>query len=95
MIHIVMEVHVVSLRAKLFAIVGLVTLGLLVSNLPWERQSSGITQVLYQWGEEQEDISDRATQFAVSSAEGSLVGEHQVDGSNWSIPNIIRHWLGG
>lgn len=84
-----------SLRAKLFAIVGVVVLGLLVSNLPWERQSSGVTQLLYQWSDEQSQISDRATQFAVGGVEGTLVGEHEIDGSNWSIPNIIRHWLGG
>lgn len=86
---------VVTFRMKLISIAGLIVLALLVSNLPWERQSSGLTEVLYSWGEQQEENSDRFTQFAVSGVEGELVGEHSIDGSNWSIPNIIRHWLRG
>lgn len=83
------------MRQKILLILGIAALVLLVNELPWERQSSGLTEVLYSWGEQQEETSDKLTSAAVSGAEGTLVGEHQVDGSNWSIPNIIRHWIRG
>lgn len=84
-----------EVRAKALTIAGLIALSILVNNLPWERQSSGLTEVLYGWGEQQEENADTITNIAVSGAEGSFVGEHQVKGANWSIPNILRHWLGG
>ena len=84
-----------SLRAKIISIAVVVGLVLFVTYLPWERQSSGLTEVLYSWGEQQEQTSDRLTITAVSGVEGDLVGEHKVDGSNWSIPNILRNLFGG
>ena len=83
------------MRAKVLAIAGLIGLFLLVTKLPWERQSSGLTRILYNWGEQQEQTSDKFTTYVVEDVEGDLVGEHKVDGSNWSIPNILRHWFGG
>ena len=83
------------MRQNIFVIAGLLALALLVNNLPWERQSSGLTEVLHQWSDEQEVMSEQITSVAVSGAEGTLVGEHQINGANWSIPNILRHWLGG
>ena len=83
------------MRQKVLLIAGLLALALFVNNLPWERQSSGITNILYLWGEQQEETSDKITTSTVAGVEGELVGEHMVDGSNWSIPNIIRHWLRG
>lgn len=82
-------------RMKLLAIAGLLGLALLVQVLPWERQSSGITDILHLWSEQQEETSDKITSAAVQGAEGKWVGEHDIKGANWSIPNIIRHWLGG
>lgn len=83
------------MRAKIIAVVGVLILVMLVTQLPWERRSSGLTQILYSWSDQQRETSDELTEFAVSGAEGTLVGEHEVDGSNWSIPNILRHWFGG
>lgn len=83
------------MRTKIIAIAGVLVLAMLVTQLPWERKSSGLTQILYSWSDQQEETSDKLTEFAVSGAEGNLVGEHEVDGSNWSIPNILRHWFGG
>lgn len=76
--------------------IGLLIIAVLVFASPWgdSDQQGGFTEVLYAWGESQEEVSDKFTTAAVSGAEGSLVGEHEVDGSNWAIPNIIRHWLG-
>ena len=82
-------------RAKALTIAGLLALAILVNNLPWERQSSGLTEVLYSWGEQQGENAENITNAAVAGAEGSFVGEHQIKGANWSIPNILRHWFGG
>ena len=84
-----------SFRAKVISIMVVLGLVLFVTYLPWERQSSGLTEVLYSWGEQQEETSDKLTITAVSGVEGDLVGEHEVDGSNWSIPNILRNLFGG
>ena len=83
-----------EVKQNALIIAGLLALALLVNNLPWSRQSSGLTEALYQMGENQEEIADNAATYAVSGAEGTLVAEHEVDGSNWSIPSILRHWLG-
>lgn len=82
------------MKAKIVGVLALVLLVVFVRELPWERQSSGITDVLYMWSDKQEQTSIEVTDKAVSGAEGTLVGEHQVDGANWSIPNILRHWFG-
>lgn len=84
-----------SFRAKVISIIVVLGLVLFVTYLPWERQSSGLTEVLYSWGEQQEETSDKLTITAVSGVEGELVGEHKIDGSNWSIPNILRNLFGG
>lgn len=83
------------MKYKLFAVAGLIAISLLVKNLPWERQTSGLSQILYRWGEEQSERADRWTSVVVDEYEGHYVGERAIDGSNWSIPNILRHWLGG
>lgn len=77
--------------------VGLALLALLVVFSPWKDESSkgGFSDILRSWGNKQSEVSEEITSSAVSGAEGTVVGEHQVDGANWSIPNIIRHWLGG
>ena len=85
------------MKVKLLAIAGLAALYILVTQLPWERQSSGLTEWLYTQGEQQEENANIITETAVSGleGEGGLAGDHEVDGSNWSIPNIIRHLIGG
>lgn len=82
------------MRQKLLAIVGLLVLALIVTKLPFERQTNDMSKLLYEWSDEQAEMSESVTNEAVSGAEGSLVGEHEINGSNWSIPNIVRHWLG-
>lgn len=75
---------------------GMLAILIMVYCSPWgnEVKPSGLTSVMRQWGEQQEETSDKFTTSVVSGAEGSIVGEHEIDGSNWAIPNIIRHWLG-
>ena len=57
--------------------------------------SGGFSKVLYLLGDDQENLSNEITDNVVSNAEGVVVGASKVDGSNWSIPNIIRNFLGG
>lgn len=83
------------MRTRIIIIAVLVLLAILVNSVPSEKSTSGITQFLYNVGESQEDLSNDLTNMTVSGAEGSIVGEHRVDGSNWSIPNILRHLVGG
>lgn len=76
--------------------IGMLLILTLIFSSPWaeHRNSSGMTDILRYWGNQQQQASEVMTNFAVSDAEGTWVGEHEVDGSNWAIPNIIRHWLG-
>lgn len=78
-------------------VVALVVLALLVNFLPFERQSSPLTDWLRGQAEEQEENSDKITSEIVKGAEGDgrFAGEHEVDGSNWAIPNLLRHWVLG
>lgn len=87
------------MRNKLFTIIGLALILIIISSVSSVKESvnksTGLAGVLCQWGEEQEDNSEVLTDAAVSGLEGTLVGEHEIDGANWSIPNLIRHWVGG
>lgn len=87
------------MRNKLFTIIGLMLVLMIISSVSSVKEPAkkpgGLAGVLYQWGEEQEGNSDVLTDAVVSGVEGTLVGEHQIDGANWSIPNLIRHWVGG
>ncbi len=82
------------MKQKLIYIVGIILVAAIVIYSPFERKNSEIGDILNDWGEHQQEMSDKFTDQVVSGAEGSWVGEHQVDGSNWSIPNILRHILG-
>lgn len=66
----------------------------LQTELEERRPTEGFEQVLYAWGDKQQEESDKMVDAAVAPVEGDLVGEHEIAGANWSIPNIIRHWLG-
>lgn len=81
-------------KSKVISIAGIILLVMLVFWSPFERKSGGFTDALRAWGVHQQEASDEITNAAVSGFEGDVVGEHKVDGSNWSIPNIIRHLLG-
>lgn len=80
------------------AVIGLLLLAALVLWSPFkDDENKGFEQWLYTQAEEQEETSDKVTTEAVKPLEGEdgPVGEHKDDGSNWSIPNIIRHILFG
>lgn len=83
------------MRQKIVAIAGIVVIALIVLFNPYSdsRPADSFTNILHQWGEEQEATSEMYTSQAVSGVEGTLVGEHQVKGANWSIPNILRFWI--
>ena len=84
-------------RSKLLSVVGIVVLAVLVITTPIEKKDTAgesFTDILYAMGERQEEYSDEVTADLVSGVEEHLTGEHKIDGSNWSIPNIIRHLLG-
>lgn len=83
------------MKQKILAIVGLAIIALVVIINPYgdTKPANSLTSILHQWGEEQASTSEMYTSQAVSGAEGTLVGEHQISGANWSIPNIIRFWV--
>ena len=81
-------------KQKVATIAGLVVIACIVLYSPFERQAGEFSKVLRQWGSEQQEVSENVASTAVSDLEGTVVGEHQINGANWSIPNIIRHFLG-
>ena len=85
-----------SFKDKIAA--GIIAVSLVVApSLLSNSKSDGdeFSSLLHTWADEQEELSDDITTEAVSGIEGDIVGEHEEDGSNWSIPNIIRHWILG
>ena len=81
-------------KGKLFSIIGLVILVLMITFSPFESDKGDFSQILDVWGGQQTKQSEELTNKLLEDVEGGVVGEHKVDGSNWSIPNIIRHLLG-
>lgn len=83
------------MKQKIGSAFAIIAIALMVIYSPWgDSPESDFTKGLRGWGEGQEEISDKFTTAAVADVEGTLIGEHEVDGSNWAIPNIIRHLLG-
>ncbi len=82
-------------RSTLAGIVGIILLAILVINPPFEVGEGDFSKILRAWGNKQAEQSEEITHEVVKGAEGTIVGEYKVDGSNWSIPNIVRHLLGG
>lgn len=83
------------MKQKLGSAIAIIIIALMVIYSPWgESPKSDFTRGIRGWGDEQQETSERFTTAAVSGVEGGVVGEHEIDGSNWAIPNIIRHWLG-
>ena len=83
-----------SLKQKVLSILGIVVIISIVLFSPYESSNGDFTKVLKSLGYHQEETANNITTYAVHDVEGNLVGEHQVDGSNWAIPNIIRHRAG-
>lgn len=81
-------------KQKATIIVGLLVILAIVLFLPFDRQEGEFSKILRSIGSNQEVVSEQITSTAVSGMEGSIVGEHQINGANWSIPNLIRHFLG-
>lgn len=84
------------MKQKIGFAIGMLLILSLIFSSPWaeERHTSDFGSILQYWGSEQEKVSDKFTTAAVSPVEGKYVGVHEINGSNWAIPNIIRHWLG-
>lgn len=84
------------MKQKIGSVLGLVLIALMVIYSPWGNQpdEGSFTDIFRTWGDQQEEASDRYISETVSGVEGSWVGEHEIDGSNWAIPNIIRHLIG-
>lgn len=83
------------MKQKIGSIIGLVVIVLMIIYSPWGNPpESDFTKGLRGWGDQQSEISEKFTTSAVAGAEGTWVGAHEINGANWAIPNIIRHWLG-
>lgn len=84
------------MKQKVGCGIGIVIVLILVLYSPWavEENKNSFQSILRGWGQSQTEVSEKFTTGVVSGVEGDLVGEHEIDGSNWAIPNIIRHWLG-
>ncbi len=87
---------VTIMKQKIGFAIGMLLIVTLIFSSPWadNRQSSGLTNLMRYWGKQQQNTSEVITNSAVEGAEGNWVGEHEINGANWAIPNIIRHWLG-
>lgn len=81
-------------KEKLIGILALLVFVWLVNTFEPTNQEDSFTSYLHSLSQEQEKSSNQMVEGAVSGFEGTYVGEHEVDGSNWSIPNILRHYFG-
>lgn len=79
---------------KIITTIGVFILIYFILTAASKERPKGFAGILGIWGEEQSERSDNITQTIVQDLEGGLVGEHEVDGSNWAIPNILRNILG-
>lgn len=83
------------MKGKLLTIIAIIVLAVFVILDPLDSQPSEFTQVISSWGDQQSVASEQITSGLVKGAEGTKwVGEHQINGANWAIPNIIRRVLG-
>lgn len=80
--------------SKLKIFIGIFLIAVIVLGSPWDHQHSTFGDILSSIGYHQAEDSEKIVSFAVSGAEGKVVGEHKVNGSNWSIPNIIKSLIG-
>ena len=84
------------MKAKLGGCLGVVTLALILLFNPYKPKGrSEFGQLLYGAGEAQEELSTRLTEQAVAPVEDDLTGGHEIDGSNWALPNIFLHLITG
>lgn len=81
-------------NGKLVSILAIALLAVMVIYSPFKSEEGDFSKVLRVWGNQQATQSEEITEDLLKDVEGNIVGEHKVDGSNWSIPNIIRHLLG-
>lgn len=82
---------------------GLLGLAMLLSSLtacdfPRGKTADGeysFTAILYKWSNDQKETSDEVFDQAMpDSLEENVTGGKVEDGSNWSIPNILRNLIG-
>lgn len=81
-------------KGKIGSIIGILVILAIVFFSPFKREEGEFSKILRYAGDQQFEASETWTDKAVGDVEGKLVGEHQIKGANWSIPNIIRHILG-
>lgn len=84
-----------DLRQKILTGVGVVILLAAIAKASSKSEPSGLAGALYEIGVRQEQTADILTDAAVTDVEGHLVGEDAVDGTNWSIPAILRNIFAG
>lgn len=84
------------MKQKIGFAIGMLLILALIFSSPWadKRHTSDFGSILQSWGYHQQETSEKFTTDVVSPIEGTYVGYHEVNGANWAIPNIIRHWLG-
>lgn len=80
--------------SKVLIYIGFIVLILILIWSPKGNSTGTFSDILNHIGNKQEYYSQEITNNIVSEAESKHIGEHKEDGSNWSIPNIIRSTLG-
>lgn len=84
------------MKAKLSGCLGIVILAaILICNPFKSEERSPFGEALASMGKHQEEMSEQITNAAVAPIEESVTGGHEVDGSNWAIPNIFLHLISG
>lgn len=79
---------------KVLMYIGFIVLILILIWSPKGNNTGTFSDILNHIGNKQEYYSQEVTNNVVSEVERKHIGEHKEDGSNWSIPNIIRSMLG-
>ena len=87
-------VSILKLKDKAIGLIAILIFVWLVNTFEPVNQENSLMSYLHYFSEEQEKSSNQMVEGAVSGFEGTYVGEHEIDGSNWSIPNILRHYFG-
>lgn len=85
---------ITSLKVKVGGCLGIIVLVTVLASSPYKGEHTAFGAWLDQMGDKQQEYADQQTNAVVAPAEGDIVGNHEIDGSNWAIPNIIAHWLG-
>lgn len=79
-------------KSNIPALIGVGVIALIVIYSPIQKEKDGesFTDFFGKMGTQQSELANKLTDKAVSKFEGVYVKESEEDGSNWSIPNILR-----